>query len=280
VREQRLVFGEDADLYDRARAGYSDAVIDDILNFAGYRPPGGRSLEVGAGTGKATVAFAARGIPILALEPSAAMAAVAARNCGPFPMVHIEVCGFEEWPLQREAFDLVFSAQAWHWVDPAVRWQKAAAALVGGGTLALLWHRTAWSDEEIRGQLDGIYRRWAPKLREVNPGFPGLSSAGLAESFRHLVEEMLADRLFEDPVERKHPWVATFNAQSFIELLLSQSDHRLLPEGQRQALFTAIEEVIVDRGGTVTVPHETWVIVARRNRVAVAPAIETEHDAH
>jgi SAM-dependent methyltransferase len=136
VRERRLVFGEEAELvYDRARAGYSEAVVEDVLSFAGLSTRRGRGLEVGAGTGKATVAFATRGVPILALEPSAEMAGLAARNCEAFPMVKVKVSSFEDWPLEPDAFDLLFSAQAWHWVDPAVRWQKAAAALVRGGTL-------------------------------------------------------------------------------------------------------------------------------------------------
>ena len=71
MREQRLVFGEVAELYDGARAGYSEAVVDDVLHYLGGDSRARRALEVGAGTGKATVAFAARGLAIVALEPSA-----------------------------------------------------------------------------------------------------------------------------------------------------------------------------------------------------------------
>ena len=75
MRQQRLVFGEVAELYDRARAGYPEALIDDVISFAGGDGPSLRALEVGAGTGKATVGFASRDLEILALEPSADMAA-------------------------------------------------------------------------------------------------------------------------------------------------------------------------------------------------------------
>ena len=80
-REQRFVFGEVADLYDRARPGYPEQLVEDVLRFRGLPAP--RVLEVGAGTGKATVVFAARGLEIVALEPTPEMAAVAARNWGP-----------------------------------------------------------------------------------------------------------------------------------------------------------------------------------------------------
>lgn len=120
-----MVFGEDAELYDKARAAYPAAVVDHVLAYAG-RGTDIRALEVGAGTGKATVVTARRQFPIVALEPDEAMAAVARRNCGPFPNVEIHVTTFEDWPVKRKGFDLLFPAQAWHWVDPALRYVKGA----------------------------------------------------------------------------------------------------------------------------------------------------------
>lgn len=102
--EQRMVFGEDADCYEKARAGYPEALVDDVLGFAGSETDHG-ALEVGAGTGKATVAFAAKGVEIVALEPHRAMNAVARRNCERFPRVRVEVTTFEDWTLRSEHFN-------------------------------------------------------------------------------------------------------------------------------------------------------------------------------
>ncbi|HEX5096633.1 MAG TPA: hypothetical protein VFX21_11490, partial [Acidimicrobiia bacterium] len=63
TREQRLVFGEVADQYDRARPGYPDAAFDAVVEYAPVRP-GDRVLEVGAGTGKATTSMLARGLDV------------------------------------------------------------------------------------------------------------------------------------------------------------------------------------------------------------------------
>lgn len=82
--EQRLAFGQVAQVYDRVRPSYPPVVIDAVLDFAGVRYDG-RILEVGAGTGKATTLLADRGLAVLALEPDPAMAAVARMNCAGYP---------------------------------------------------------------------------------------------------------------------------------------------------------------------------------------------------
>src|SRR2546430_12182297 len=65
-------FGAVAADYDRYRPRYPDQLADDVVAAL----PGRRVLEVGAGTGIATAAFAARGMAMTCVEPDAEMAAV------------------------------------------------------------------------------------------------------------------------------------------------------------------------------------------------------------
>lgn len=262
MREQRLVFGEVPELYDRARPGYSDALVDDVLTFSGTERTACRALEVGAGTGKATVAFARRGVRILALEPDPGMAAVAARHCEPFSEVVIEQTSFEDWPLVAGAFDLVFSAQAWHWVRPDVRCALAAAALAPGGTLALFWHRVLWAEgDPVREELDECYRRHAPTLYARGPGFPGLTPIAHEEDAH---AEVASSELFVDVEVHDHPWHASFGPRDFVELLETQSDHRMLGEDARRELLDAVRAVVEGHGGRIVVPHTTFLVLAHR----------------
>ncbi len=77
MREQRLVFGEDAELYDRARPSYPAKLIDDVVAVVGASAT---TLDVGCGTGKATTLLAARGLRGVGVEPHAEMAAIARRR--------------------------------------------------------------------------------------------------------------------------------------------------------------------------------------------------------
>ncbi len=71
----RTTFNNVADLYDEVRPGYPEALIEDALTLSGI-PPDGRILEIGCGTGKATLPFARRGYAMLCLELGDKLAAV------------------------------------------------------------------------------------------------------------------------------------------------------------------------------------------------------------
>jgi SAM-dependent methyltransferase len=256
-REQRFVFGEVADLYHRARPGYPEALVDDVLRFCGLPAP--RVLEVGAGTGKATVAFAARGLVIVALEPTPEMAAVAARNCAAFPGVSVEVATFEEWQGRGTPFDLVLAAQSWQWLRPGVRCRKAHDELRAGGTLALFWNIPLWEDAGLRGELDAVYERHAPELVDLG-AFPGLRASKEMASMR---EELDASGLFEPLTRSLYRWSVAYNVEGWLDLLNTHSDHRLLPEARRMALLDRVAEALNGRGGAFEMAYETQLYLAR-----------------
>ncbi|MDQ0935322.1 tRNA A58 N-methylase Trm61 [Streptomyces turgidiscabies] len=63
----RDTFDEAAQLYDRARPRYPQALVADLVRAAGLGP-GSRVLEIGPGTGQLTVALAASGCRITAFS--------------------------------------------------------------------------------------------------------------------------------------------------------------------------------------------------------------------
>jgi len=167
---RRLVFGEIAEDYDRHRPEYPPEVAEELIARARVAA-GDRVLEVGAGTGKATALFTARGVPVLAVEPSPRMAAVARRKLGATGLVEIVESDFERFHPGAERFKLVYSAQAWHWVDPRRRSVLARAAMRAGGVLAVFGNYPIWADSPLRAQLAEVYARLAPDM-PVGPMHP------------------------------------------------------------------------------------------------------------
>lgn len=133
------VFGDIAELYDRVRPGYARQALDDLIAYSGI-PEDGRILEIGCGTGIGTRSLAGYKRPMLSLDPSPRMIAVAKRTCAAFPNVRFQLAAFEDWLLEEAAFHLTVAFQSFHWVRPGVGYAKAARTLAPGGTLALVWN--------------------------------------------------------------------------------------------------------------------------------------------
>src|SRR5215210_6934691 len=96
----RTTFDSAASLYDEVRPGYPEDLFDDVVSLSRI-PPAGRILEIGCGTGQATVPFARRGHHILCIELGENLAAVARRNLERYPLAEVRTEAFEEWPLQE-----------------------------------------------------------------------------------------------------------------------------------------------------------------------------------
>src|SRR5579884_3686406 len=200
--ERRLTFGEVAELYEQARPSYPQQLVDEVLAYAELEPAD-RILEVGAGTGKATRQFAAAGFALVALEPSPAMAEVARATCRGLPSVTIEQAEFEQWTLPPRPFKLVISAQAWHWIDPQLRYVKARAALGTGGALAAFWNHADWSTAALREVIEKAYRQAAPQFEPSGPMHPLIGEGDWAPAWQ---AEIDATPGFAQPEVRTYPW--------------------------------------------------------------------------
>ena len=247
-RVQRLVFGEVAEQYDRARPSYPDALFDTVLDY-GALAPGDAALEIGAGTGKATRGFATRGLVVHALEPSAGMASVL-RESG----IDAEQVTFEEWVPVPAGFRLVFAAQAWHWVHGADRYDKAAIAVDPGGTLALFWNKPREWTGDLGAANDAAYDEHAPALT---------SSVGRWELDRTL-DEIAASGAFRGASKRVITWTQSYTTSEWLTLLGTHSDHRMLPDAQRARLHAAVGRAINTHGGVVEVTYDAMLYLARR----------------
>ncbi len=253
-REQRLVFGEDAERYDRARPSYPAELVGDVAEILGL-PERARVLEVGSGTGKATGLWADAGYDVLCLEPSEEMAAIARRNFSERGNVTIETVGLEDWPVEPEAFDLVTAAQAWHWVPEEIGLPKAHDALRLSGGVALFWNWERERPTNIDVVFDEVYQRVAPEL--------------VKEPLKQRVGEVIRDQLaasplFGDVTVRRYPWEKTYTAATYVDLLGTHSDHRMLPDDTRSGLHDGVAAVIDGLGGAVTIGYTTEVLIAAR----------------
>jgi SAM-dependent methyltransferase len=247
--KRALVFGEVAEQYDRARPTYPPELVDHVV-AAIPDAPNSRVLEVGAGTGKATVLFAPRVGSLVALEPDPAMATIAERHARSLDGVSVVVDGFENWVTTLPPFDAILAAHCWHWVDPRIAYSKAGALIRPEGVLAAFWNVPDIERSPLYGPINDAYREHAPSLED--------KTASTRRSFRDTVARHPGFRIAE---QREFDWDLDYTAAEYTEMLSTHSDHHLLPDAQRDALMQSVARVIDEAGGTITLRYETMLVL-------------------
>jgi SAM-dependent methyltransferase len=251
-------FGSIAETYARLRPGYPPAVFDDLVALTGL-PEGASILEIGPATGQATLPLAQRGYQVTAVDSDAALIAEARKTLGAYQNVELHVSRFEDWPLPSERFDLVLSATAFHWIDPAVRYVKAASALKRDGALAVIntYHVKGGTEaffEDVQSCYDSFMPADSPPraLRDADAIAPGTGPYEVSG-------------LFTAVESRRYIWQQTYSAGVYTDLLSTYSDHIALPEETRAALLNCIASLIAERySGSIDKQYLTELIVARK----------------
>ncbi|HEV2975305.1 MAG TPA: methyltransferase domain-containing protein [Solirubrobacteraceae bacterium] len=248
-RSRAESFGAIAELYDRVRPSYPQALLDALLV---ERPV--RALDVGCGTGIVAALLAQRGCEVLGVDVDARMAAVA-RSRG----IEVEVAAFEEWRSRGRSFELLVSGQAWHWIDPLAGAERAASVLERGGMLGLFWN-FGEPPTHVAELLDPIYARFAPGVDDHSVLLGGEDRrAGAA------VDGITASGDFEPASVRTFAWGRTYDTRHWLELLQTHSDHQTLPADQRARLLAAVGEAIDSLGGSFELPYRAILVDARRS---------------
>jgi SAM-dependent methyltransferase len=254
-KEESRRFDGVAELYDARRPGYPEELLDALFTMTGLQSDS-KILEIGSGTGKATLMLARRGLSVLCIEPGPNLVALAAQNLKDFPQVAFETITFEQWCIHPCEYDLVLSAQAFHWISREIRYTKAAQTLKDGGHLALIWNMYPDLTADIFLELNKVYQARAPELAN--------RSNSCEELIQQREREIGESGLFYNIRTIRFPWSVKYSVQDYLGLLSTYSDHLRLSDEKRERLFQGIAEVIHKHGGYLERPYLAVLYVAQK----------------
>ncbi len=222
-------------------------------------PGARRVVEIGCGTGKASVLFARRGLGVVGVEPSPTMAAIARAHLAAFIDRTVSVAKFEEWEARPANADIVAAAQSWHWLDPDVALPKVARVLRRPGALAVFANTPGPNDTDLRSELDAVYRTCAPTLADTSVMTRWSTGPAAAERWSLI----MMSYGFERPEERYYDWNGAYSTDEYVMLLRTHSDHRLLPPDDLATLIDGIARVIDNNGGKINFDYRTVLLLTR-----------------
>ena len=278
-----LTFDRVAGAYERARPAYPPRLVDRAIERAGVGPAS-QVLEVGCGTGKLTEMLVDRGLHVEALDPGANLLAIAERRLGSTGAVTFRRGRFEDVDLPSDAYDAVFSATAFHWVDPRVGWRKAAGVLRSAGLLVLLSYVNVRDEQSNPSQHEflALLRHHAPELAAQWRPAPELEVliAG-AEDCRENVSAVLewvlqgglerpsliapdAAELFAEVEVAYDARAIEETADEWLDLFRTTALYQRIEAARRPALEEDARELIERQGGLARSSLATVLVTAER----------------
>ncbi len=240
----KRTFGTIGKLYDSARTGYVNEVIEDVAKL------GTTFLEVGCGTGKATKALAEKGCDIIGLDISQDLIDIAKQNTSHLYNVAYIKSSFEDTLLSENSFDVITSAQAWHWVDPKVAYKKANKLLKNDGYLAVLWKAQEYEKTELLSNVKKLFFRNCPDFSKKR-------------SLGFIQDDIENSDQFNKVDKKVYRSELEFSKEDYANLVSTMSWVINMPEEYRDNFMTKLNNLLDTQPDKITVPYRYNLLTAK-----------------
>ncbi len=261
IRGQEWTFDTKAAEYEKLRPGYPETLYRTIFD---YCPVDGaaRAAEIGIGGGQATLPVLQTGCAVTAVELGEHFAQICREKFSAFPGFSVTVGRFEEVSLPENAFDLVYSASAFHWVPEETGYPKVYRLLKPGGAFARFAHHPfrAKDQPELGAAIDRAYAKYFYPFYNREPG-------KIAEySERQAAEraEIARKYGFADTRYFLFYQTRTYSAAEYVALIGTYSDHIAMDPDVREPFYDEIGEAILRHGSSITVGDTLDLQLARK----------------
>jgi len=239
-------FDKMAILYDKVRPSYPNQLIKDIINKTKITL-NDRLLEIGAGTGKATIQFAKRGFYIDCIEMGQNLVDILKFNCYNYPNVKVDVSTFEQWESKdNKAYDLIYSAQAFHWIDKKIKYKKSHGLLNENGHLALFWYQNSDETSEVTDEINSMIKNNIPDFFDNE-----VDKTSFFENRELRKLEIIDSGLFNNLEIIDYTIENSLDAETYIQSLNTYSRFAILSDELKKKLNEEILRILNNYGGYI-----------------------------
>jgi len=239
-------FDKVSDIYEEVRPGYGEDLYKHITAIKKY-DDNSKILEIGCGTGIATKEIADfLQSKITAVEPGENLLAIARKRLGHYSNINFVNTKFEDFNTE-ELFDGIFSATAFHWIDPDIKYRRAYSLLKNDGLLVLYWNNFRIKDEILQNNVEKIYNSYGMKVYDK----PVIEIQ--KDKIKQRMDEIKNSGFFRIKDHRLLYNVFEYNSDTYIKLLQTFSDHSKAKLPEIDKLFHEIKQLIVRNNNKVEV---------------------------
>ena len=261
INSLEWTFDTVASAYEKLRPEYVEELYHKLFEYAAISDSS-RVVEVGIGAGQASLPILRTGCELTAVEYGEHFSELCAKKFKDYPKFSVITSKFEDTDFENNAFDLVYSASAFHWIPEKIGYEKVFSMLKSGGTFAR-FANDPYRDkgnptlsQEIDLIYDEYYYTYHNRERETLREY----DKDLARS-RALIAEKYG---FTDIEYAMFHRTRTFSATEYTSLLGTYSDHIVIEETIRNEFFSEIEKAVNKHGGLITIYDTIDLQLARK----------------
>lgn len=250
-----------APIYEKLRPGYVEELYQTLFDYI----PIDKSchvVEVGSGGGQATAPILRTGCQLTAVEYGERLSELLKEKFKDCPKFSVITGKFEDTKLEKNTYNLVFSASAFHWIPEEIGYKKVFSILKSGGVFARFANHP-YRDKgnpDLSCEIDELYKKYYYSFYNKQPSTPKEYTEEQAKA-RALLAEKYG---FTDIQYATFHRTRTFSAKEYIALLGTYSDHIAMDELVRNVFFKEIEAAIGHHGGTFTIYDTIDLQLARK----------------
>lgn len=246
--------------YHSVRPGYPALIFKDIKKQCGINNRF-RLMEIGAGSGIATVELAKIGCYVVAIEPGAHLATIARKQTEKFKNVEIFEGTFENFQ-STDKFDAILAFTAFHWLNEGDKYQRILNLLNDSGNLVLVWNSFFQSDSPATIEVNNAYREFLPDIYPEESIIADVNE-GVLSKLNRREQEVVSTLLFYPVFLNKYLTLYNYDSQTYPKLLNTFPKIVEIEKEKRLKFFKRISE-IVKQHGKISVPVLTTLIVCRK----------------
>lgn len=246
-KRESEMFDLAADYYDKYRPSYPVEIIEELVKRAGITE-GAELLEIGAGSGKATELFKDGGYNICCIEPGKDLASSGRLKFKDYPNIKYECVRFEEYDAQKNFYEVIYAAQAFHWVPQPIGYKKCAEALKSGGYLAPFWNMYITFDNDVDNELLEISKRYGG-LADF------LSEEECEKRIFSIVSSISGSGLFTKPDVIRCMWNQSYTADEYYGFALTGNSFIQKSNEEKEKAYMDLINLAGRHGGQIERPY-------------------------
>lgn len=255
-KKESEMFNLTADYYDKYRPSYPMEIIDELITRTNILV-GAELLEIGAGSGKATELLKDRGYNICCIEPGKDLVTIGKYKFRNYPNIKYECTRFEDYGEQKNFYDVIYAAQAFHWVPQPIGYKRCAEALKSGGYLVPFWNMYITFDNDLDNELLDISAKYG--------GFADfLSEEECDKRISSIISSIGESGLFKKPDVYRHIWKQSYTAEEYYGFVLTGNSFIQKSNEEKENAYSDIVNLANKYGGVIERPYMCVLYISQK----------------